>query len=55
MWAAILITTIDVFFFMLLETTGIRALEAMFAAFIAVMAGTFLYMVRNYTYSPHLS
>jgi hypothetical protein len=45
MWVAILITTADVFLFLLLETTGIRVLEMMFAAFIAVMGGAFLYMV----------
>jgi hypothetical protein len=48
MWVAILITTADVFFFLMLETTGIRVLEMMFAAFIAVMGGAFLYMVNKY-------
>ena len=43
-WAAILITSCDVFLFLLLETTGIRVLELIFAMFIGVMGASFLYM-----------
>lgn len=45
MWVAILITCGDVFIFLLLESTGIRVIEAVFALIIAVMGGSFLYMV----------
>lgn len=45
MWVAILITCGDVFIFLLLEGTGIRVIEAVFALIIAVMGGSFLYMV----------
>lgn len=43
-WAAILITASDVFIFLLLENTGIRVMEAIFATFLAVMGASFLYM-----------
>lgn len=46
LWVAILITACDVFLFMLLENTGIRIFEAMFAILIALMGASFLYMVN---------
>jgi Mn2+/Fe2+ NRAMP family transporter len=42
---AVLITTFDVFVFMLLDKAGIRLIEGLFATFITVMCGSFLYMV----------
>lgn len=47
MWVAILITCSDVFIFLLLESTGIRVIEAIFAMVITLMGGSFLYMVIN--------
>jgi Mn2+/Fe2+ NRAMP family transporter len=46
MYAAILITAGDVFFFMFLEKTGIRVVEATFGVLIAVMGFSFLYIVN---------
>lgn len=43
-WAAILITSMDVFIFLFLEKSGLRLIEAIFATFIIIMSGTFLYI-----------
>ncbi|CAH1774872.1 unnamed protein product [Owenia fusiformis] len=43
-WAGVLITGVDTFTFLFLETTGLRKLEAFFGALITTMAFTFLYM-----------
>jgi NRAMP (natural resistance-associated macrophage protein)-like metal ion transporter len=38
-----LITSADVLLFIIMETTGIRVVEAIFAGFMALMSGSFLY------------
>lgn len=43
-WVAILITSCDVFIFLLLDKTGIRLIEAIFASCICLMFVSFLYM-----------
>jgi natural resistance-associated macrophage protein len=43
-WVAILVTASDVFVFLILERTGIRIVEVIFALFIGVMGSSFLYM-----------
>ncbi|KAL5707020.1 Natural resistance-associated macrophage protein 2 [Ranunculus cassubicifolius] len=44
LWAGVLITAIDCFIFLFLETYGVRKLEAIFAVFIATMAISFAWM-----------
>lgn len=55
LWVAIMITACDVFLFLLLENTGIRIFESLFAILIAIMGGSFLYMVISLTRSLSLS
>ncbi|RNA04993.1 natural resistance-associated macrophage 2-like [Brachionus plicatilis] len=43
-WIAVLITGADVFVFLLLESKGIRVLEAIFAILISIMGFSFFYM-----------
>ena len=43
LWAGVLITIVDTFFFLLLDKYGLRKLELFFAFLIAVMAATFGY------------
>ncbi|ESO86784.1 hypothetical protein LOTGIDRAFT_128586, partial [Lottia gigantea] len=43
-WAGVLITGVDTFTFLFLESAGLRKLEALFGALITTMAATFLYM-----------
>ncbi|KAK7093057.1 metal transporter nramp1 homolog [Littorina saxatilis] len=44
LWAGVLITGVDTFTFLFLETAGLRKLEAFFGALITTMAITFMYM-----------
>ena len=46
LWAGVLVTGVDTFTFLFLESAGLRKLEAFFGALILTMAGCFLYMVR---------
>ena len=41
-----MITGVDTFTFLFLESTGLRKLEAFFGVLITTMAASFLYMVR---------
>ena len=43
-WVAILITVCDVFIFLLLENSGIRFIEGIFATFLTITGLSFLYM-----------
>lgn len=45
-WAGVLITGIDTFTFLFLESAGLRKLEALFGILITTMAISFSYMVR---------
>nr|KAG5693454.1 hypothetical protein BaRGS_022341 [Batillaria attramentaria] len=44
LWAGVLITGVDTFTFLFLESAGLRKLEAFFGALITTMAACFLYM-----------
>ncbi|KAL8559336.1 hypothetical protein ACOMHN_060026 [Nucella lapillus] len=44
LWAGVLITGVDTFTFLFLESAGLRKLEAFFGALILTMAACFLYM-----------
>ncbi|CAM6083362.1 unnamed protein product [Calypogeia fissa] len=44
LWAGVLITGVDGFLFLSLETFGVRKLEALFAGFIGIMAISFAWM-----------
>jgi natural resistance-associated macrophage protein len=44
LWAGVVITAVDAFFFLFLDRLGARRLEAFFGLLIAVMAGSFGYM-----------
>ena len=46
-WAGALITIVDTFTFLFLESAGLRKLEALFGALITTMGGAFLYMVSD--------
>ena len=48
LWAGVLITGVDTFTFLFLESAGLRKLEALFGALISTMAFTFFYMVSLY-------
>ena len=43
----VLITGVDTFTFLFLESAGLRKLEAFFGVLITTMAASFLYMVRG--------
>ena len=45
LWVGVLITGLDTFTFLFLESAGLRKLEAFFGVLITTMAGCFLYMV----------
>lgn len=47
-WAGVLITGADTFTFLFLEQFGLRKLEAFFCTLITIMAGAFLYIVREH-------
>ncbi|KAH7850105.1 hypothetical protein Vadar_028045 [Vaccinium darrowii] len=44
LWAGVLITACDCFFFLFLENYGVRKIEAVFAAFVSMMAIAFAWM-----------
>ncbi|KAM7263476.1 hypothetical protein ACFE04_001159 [Oxalis oulophora] len=47
LWAGVLVTASDCFFFLFLENYGVRKLEAVFAAFIGTMALSFAWMFAD--------
>ena len=50
-WAGVIITIFDTFTFLLIDKYGLRKLELLFGAFIAIMAVTFGYEVRAFVFS----
>ena len=46
LWAGVLITALDAFLLLLIERFGVRNLEALFGALIAIMAGSFGVMAK---------